>query len=81
VAASGAFADANPVYIEKLSRKLDEEALLQAAATEAANVHLETQRKAKSILRDLRIRNPDWLRSAATKMTKAIWREWKDYRR
>lgn len=72
--------DANPIYIEDLSRKRDEEVLLQAMATEAANVHLGRLRQAKSILRDLRVRNPDWLRSAATKMTKAIWRDWKDYR-
>jgi hypothetical protein len=72
--------DANPIYIEDLSRKRDEEVLLQAMATEAANVHLGRPRQAKSILRDLRIRKPDWLRSAATRMTKAVWRDWKDYR-
>jgi uncharacterized protein (DUF2252 family) len=73
--------DSNPIYIEELSKKRDEEILLHAMGTEAANVHLGTTRQVKLILTDLRRRKPNWLQSAAQKMAKITLREWKEYRR
>jgi len=47
--------------------------------SEAANVHLGRQRQAKYILKDLRRKKANWLRSAAKDMAKAMEREWKEY--
>lgn len=71
--------DSNPIEIEDLPKERDEEALLHAMGTEAANVHLGTKRAANRILADLRRRKPNWLRSAAKKMACAMEREWKKY--
>ena len=46
---------------------------------EAANVHLGSRNKIKSVLRDLHGRKPSWLRNAAKDMGKAVKREWKEY--
>ena len=72
--------DSNPVEIACLPKKRDEEVLLQAMGTEAANVHLGTRHRVKDILRDLRQRKSNWLRTAAKDMAKAIEKDWKDYR-
>ncbi len=72
--------DANPTEIHELSERRDATALLGAMGTEAANVHLGTPRQQSRILRDLASRKPDWLRTAAKTMAKAIEREWRDYR-
>lgn len=72
--------DSNPIYIEKLSGKRDEEVLLHAMGTEAANVHLGEARKANRTLQDLQSRESDWLRVAAKRMAKAVWCEWEEYR-
>jgi hypothetical protein len=72
--------DSNPIKVEELSGKRDEERLLHAMSSEAANVHLGQRRRAKFILKDLGRRKPDWLRAAAKKMTQASMREWKRYR-
>ena len=72
--------DSNPIKIEELPKKRDEEILLQAMGTEAANVHLGKRRRAMTILKDLRSRKPDWLHSDARKMAKLFLREWKEYK-
>jgi hypothetical protein len=72
--------DSNPIYIEELSGKRDEEMLLQAMGTEIANVHLGQCRGAKAILKNLRGRKGQWLSAAARKMAKMVIRDWKDYR-
>ncbi len=71
--------DSDPIRIEGLSGRRDEDVLLQAMGSEAANIHLGTGR-AKLLLRDLNNRKPDWLHSAARLMAKRIIREWKEYR-
>ncbi len=72
--------DSNPIEIEALPAKRDEEVLLHAMGGEAANVHLGEKGRANAILKDLSSRKPGWLRVAAKKMTKQIVREWKEYR-
>jgi hypothetical protein len=71
--------DSNPIKIDELSGKRDEETLLHAMGSEAANVHLGQARRAKAILRDLRNRNSNWLHSAARRMVKITFRDWKEY--
>jgi hypothetical protein len=72
--------DSNPIKIEELSGKRDEDVLLHAMGSEAANIHLGTGQQAKVLLRDLNNRKPDWLHSAARRMAKQTIREWKEYR-
>jgi hypothetical protein len=73
--------DSNPIEIADLPKKRDEEALLHAMGTEAANVHLGTKRAVNNILKDLHRRKSGWLRSAAKNMAKATQREWKKYKK
>jgi hypothetical protein len=73
--------DSNPIEIEDLSQKRDEEKLLCAMGAEAANVHLGRKRRPDAILKDLRKRKPAWLRTAARSMAKAVVVEWKNYSR
>jgi hypothetical protein len=71
--------DSNPIKIDELSAKRDEDMLLQAMGSETANVHLGQPRRAKPILKDLRNRKSNWLRAAARRMAKITFREWKEY--
>jgi hypothetical protein len=73
--------DSNPIEINELPGEGDEEILLCAMGSEAANVHLGTKAQSKAILKDLRARKPKWLRNAAKDMAKTTEREWKEYRR
>jgi hypothetical protein len=70
--------DSNPIEITDLNMG-DEEVLLHAMGSEAANVHLGSKRAVRHILRDLRRRKGNWLRSAAKQMAKAMEGEWKEY--
>jgi hypothetical protein len=56
--------DSNPIGIDDLPEERDEAALGHAMGSEAANVHLGSTRPAK-IVKDLRRRKSNWLRSAA----------------
>jgi hypothetical protein len=71
--------DSNPIDIDDLPKKRDEVILLKAMGSEAANVHLGSQPRGTRILKDLRRRDPDWLRHAAKAMAKAVERDWKEY--
>lgn len=73
--------DSNPIEIDDLPKERDEEALLYAMGSEAANVHLGTSGAARRIVKDLRRRKSNWLRSAAKEMAKTREREWKEYRK
>jgi hypothetical protein len=73
--------DSNPIEITDLPRDRDEEILLQAMGTEAANVHSGNKNSVKSILKDLGKRKPNWLRSAAKDMAKAMEHDWKKFGR
>ena len=73
--------DSNPVDITLIPNVHDEETLLHAMGSEAANVHLGTKRQAKNILKHLRRMKPDWLCSAAKSMAKALEQDWKHYKK
>jgi hypothetical protein len=73
--------ESNPIEIADLPEERDEEALLYAMGSEAANVHLGSKRQVAHIFMDLRRRESNWLRSAARDMAKAMEGEWKRYRR
>ena len=49
-------------------------------ALKSANVHLGSKRQVFNILRDLRRRKSNWLRSAGSEMAKAMEGDWKKYR-
>src|SRR5450759_5398431 len=66
--------------IADLSKERDEGALLHTMGSEAANVHLGSKRQVAHILRDLRHRKSNWLRSAAKDMARAMGGDWKKYR-
>lgn len=72
--------DSNPIKIEELPAKRDEDVLLEAMGSEAANVHLGTRRRAQFLLHDLSKRKSGWLHAAAREMAKRTMREWKEYR-
>jgi uncharacterized protein (DUF2252 family) len=73
--------DSNPIEIDHLPEQRDEEALLHAMGSEAANVHLGSHRQIKRILKDLHRRKANWLRSAAKDMANTFERECKEYRK
>ena len=70
--------ESNPIEIADLKMR-DEAVLLHAMGCEAANVHLGSKRAVRHILKDLRRRKGNWLRSAGKKMAKAVEGEWKEY--
>jgi len=71
--------DSNPIEVSTLPGERDDEILLYAMGQEAANVHLGTSTRVKRILRDLRNREKNWLRSAAKRMARTMEREWEEY--
>jgi hypothetical protein len=73
--------DANPIEIAELPKKRDEETLLYAMGTEAANVHLGSGRQIRAVLADLQRRRANWLRQAAKAMADVTRHEWKVFRR
>ena len=72
--------DSNPIYIEDLPRKRDDETLLSAMGSETANVHLGKQNAVNTILRDLNGKKSNWLRSAAKQMAATSVDDWKAIR-
>lgn len=71
--------DSNPIDIEDLPKERDEEVLLGAMGSEAANVHLGTAKQATKILEDLNRRKSAWLRDAAKEMARVVEKEWKEF--
>jgi len=71
--------ESNPIEIADLSKRRDEERLLHVMGSEAANVHLGSRHAVANILKDMRRRKANWLRSAARDMAKATERDWKKY--
>jgi hypothetical protein len=72
--------ESNPIEIADLPEERDEETLLYAMGSEAANVHLGSKRQVAGILKDLGRRKSNWLRSAARDMAKAMEGDWKRYK-
>ena len=73
--------DSNPIDIQDLPKRPDEQMLLHAMGSEAANVHLGAKRQVHNILKDLQNRKSNWLRDAAKRMARAVEKEWKEFRR
>ena len=73
--------DSNPIDIQTLPKNPDEQMILYAMGSEAANVHLGTRGRVANILKDLRKRKSKWLRDAAARMTRAVEKDWKRYRK
>jgi len=73
--------DSNPIDIIGLARYADQERLLHAMGSEAANVHLGSKKSVKGILSDLGKKKAHWLGSAAKEMARAMEREWNKYRK
>ena len=73
--------DSNPIDIQALPKHRDEEMLLTAMGSEAANVHLGTKGQTEKILKDLKMRKRGWLQDAAVRMAKALEKDWKRYRK
>ncbi|HEY6271610.1 MAG TPA: DUF2252 family protein [Terriglobales bacterium] len=71
--------DSNPIEIADLPKERDEETLLHAMGSEAANVHLGSAHQIGSILKDFERRKSNWLHSAAREMAKAVERDWQRY--
>jgi hypothetical protein len=72
--------DSNPIDIQRLPKHSDEETLLYAMGSEAANVHLGSKRQSRRILEDLKRRKEDWLEDAAVRMAKLLEKDWNRYR-
>jgi hypothetical protein len=73
--------DSNPIDIQTLPKHSDEEILLTAMGSEAANIHLGTKSQTKKILKDLKMRKRGWLQDAAVRMAKILEKDWKRYRK
>jgi hypothetical protein len=73
--------DSNPIDIQTLPKRSDEEMLLFAMGTESANVHLGTKPQSKRILEDLKRKKRGWLEDAAVRMAKIIEKDWNRYRK
>jgi hypothetical protein len=73
--------DSNPIDIIGLARYADEERLLHAMGSEAANVHLGSKKSVNGILSNLGKKKAHWLGSAAKEMARAMEREWNKYRK
>jgi hypothetical protein len=69
------------VELAALPEKRDEERLLYAMGFETANIHLGSKDAIKVVRRDLAKRKPDWLHEAAQEMTKAVLKDWEEWRK
>jgi hypothetical protein len=73
--------DSNPIDIQTLPKHRDEQMILHAMGSEAANVHLGTKRQVANIEKDLRKRESNWLRDAGARMAQQVEKDWKRYRK
>jgi hypothetical protein len=73
--------DSNPIDIQNLPKHSDEDMLLTAMGSEAANVHLGAKSRTKEVLKDLKMRKRGWLQDAAVNMAKVMEKDWKRYRK
>ena len=67
------------IELADLPKKREHGKLLRAMGRETANIHLGTPAQARAIRKDLKKRNPQWLRHAAEHMTAAMLADWKDW--
>ena len=69
------------IELAALPEKRDEQRLLHAMGFETANIHLGSKDAIKAVRRDLGRRKPDWLHEAAHEMSKAILRDWEEWKK
>jgi len=69
------------IELHQLTRGHDRTKLVHAMGRELANIHLGTPEAVAAIRRDLRQRDPDWLRAAAETMVSATLNDWREWRR
>jgi uncharacterized protein (DUF2252 family) len=72
--------DCSRVELSQLPKQREESKLLFAMGFETANIHLGTPRAIKAVTRDFSKRPAGWLHEAATKMGRAITKDWQDWR-
>lgn len=68
------------IELAALPKKREEERLLRAMGFETANVHLGSKDTTKALRRDLSRRKPGWLHEAVKEMTKAVMKDWEEWR-
>jgi hypothetical protein len=71
--------DVSRVLLDFLPVRRDEARLLKAMGWEAGNIHLGTKNAAKVITGDIARRKQGWLRDAATRMSRRLRMDWKDW--
>ena len=73
--------DSNPIDIQNLPKRRDEEMLLHAMGSEAGNIHVGTKRQVQNILEDLDGKKAIWLRKSAKRMAQVVEKDWREYRK
>ncbi len=68
------------IELSQLARGHDRRKLVHAMGRELANIHLGTPDAVAAVRRDLRRRDPDWLRAAAETMVAATLNDWREWR-
>jgi hypothetical protein len=68
------------IELAQFPKQRDERLILRDMGRETANLHLATPDQRSEVLRDLTVRRPDWLVSAAQAMTKATEQDWESFR-
>ena len=69
------------IELRQMPRGHATEKLLRAMGRELANLHLGTPAAVGAVHRDLRRRQPKWLRQATAIMTEATLQDWRDWRK
>ncbi|MGD0457866.1 MAG: DUF2252 family protein [Terriglobia bacterium] len=73
--------DCSRIELAALPEKRDEQRLLHAMGFETANIHLGSKDAIKAVRRDLGRRKPDWLHEAVHQMTKAVLKDWEEWKK
>jgi len=73
--------DCSRIELASLPRGHDESRLLWMMGWETANMHLGTPASRKGILADLGRRKATWLTKAAERMSEAVARDWRTWRK
>ena len=69
------------IELDVLGTSRGELRLLEAMGRETANIHLGTEEKRRSILRDLRGRKGNWLAASAQAMAEVMEKDWKVWKK
>lgn len=73
--------DCSRIELASLPEERDEYRILHNMGWETANVHLGSPKAVKSVRRDLSMRRPRWLHTAAKAMVKVMIQDGKDWKR